>query len=92
MSSSESIILGSVGGLYVIQLFVWILMIEPYVRRRTRTSAFFLLPWAPWKDYKAGLRLVHRYPTRPWFFTFFRGLTLLEIIGIVAWIALWVRG
>lgn len=73
---------------YSLLLFVWILGVEPYVRRRTRKSTFFLLPWAPWKDYLDGRRLVHRYPKTPWFFHLFLILSIFEILGILVWIAL----
>jgi hypothetical protein len=78
------------GSGFVVLLFVWILKIEPYVRRRTRTSALFFLPWAPWVDYLSGIRLAHRYPSVPWFFPFFRWLTYFEIVGIIVGIALWI--
>ncbi len=75
---------------YVILLFLWILKIEPYVRRRTRTSTFFLLPWAPWKDYRDGRRLVHRYPNVPLSFAVFRWLSYLLGVGVLVLCVLWV--
>ena len=88
MGEAESFLLWVLGAGFVVLLFVWILKIEPYVRRRTRVSTLFFLPWAPWKDYRDGVRLSHRYPNPPWFFAFFRWLTYFEVIGIVVWIGL----
>ncbi len=91
MAELESYLLWILGGAMVLLLFIWILQIEPYVRRRTRTSTLFFLPWAPWKDYRDGMRLIRRYPTRPFAFTLFRWLTAFEVIGIILWIALWIQ-
>ena len=88
MTEFESILLWVVGGILVLLLFIWILQIEPYVRRRTRTSTLFVLPWAPWKDYYDGMRLTHRYPRTPWFFGLFRWLTYLGIVGMLLWVVL----
>ena len=90
MSDAVSYLLIALGCGLVVLLYLWILQIEPYVRRRTRTSTLFFLPWAPWKDYLDGVRLIRRYPNRPWFFTAFRWLTFVEIGGVLACTALWI--
>jgi len=92
MTESGETLLWILGGGLVTLLFVWILQIEPYVRRRTRTSTLFFLPWAPWKDYWDGMRLVRRYPNRPFAFLLFGWLSVLEVIGLMVWIALWIMG
>lgn len=88
MNEMAGYLLWAVGIGFVLLLFIWILQIEPYVRRRTRKSTLFFLPWAPWKDYLDGMRLKHRHPRRPAFFALFRWLTYLEIVGIIVWIAI----
>ncbi len=92
MSESGETVLWILGGGFVALLFVWILQIEPYVRRRTRTSTLFFLPWAPWKDYLDGMRLIRRYPNPPVSFAVFRWLTIFEVVGVIGWIALWIMG
>ena len=92
MTEIGSTLLWVLGAGFVTLLFVWILQIEPYVRRRTRTSTLFLLPWAPWKDYLDGMRLVRRYPERPFAFALFRWLTVFEVVGVLVWFALWILG
>jgi hypothetical protein len=71
-------------------IFLWLLKIEPYVRRRTRTSTFFLYPWAPWKDYLDGLRVSRRHRRgTPSFFHWFLWGSALEGVGIILWLILW---
>ncbi|MDG1891422.1 MAG: hypothetical protein P8L18_08935 [Verrucomicrobiota bacterium] len=75
---------------FILLIFLWLLRIEPYVRRRTRTSTFFLYPWAPWKDYLDGLHVSkrHRRGTPSFFGWFFWG-SLLEVGGCLVWLMVW---
>lgn len=52
-------------------IFLWLLKIEPYVRRRNRTSTFFLYPWAPWKDYLDAVKTARRHRHGTPFFSHF---------------------
>jgi hypothetical protein len=68
----------------VLSLFVWLLGIEPFVRRRLRKSAFFLLPWAQWQDYRDGLKVIaNKGRTLPWFFRFYQALLVIEGVCLV---------
>lgn len=71
-------------------IFLWLLKIEPYVRRRNRTSTFFLYPWAPWKDYRDAVKTAkrHRHGT-PKFLTLFFWMSCVEAVGLLAWICFW---
>lgn len=71
-------------------VFLWLLKIEPYVRRRNRTSTFFLYPWAPWKDCLDGFKVArrHRRGTPSFLFIFWWG-SFLEAIGLLLWLIAW---
>ena len=71
-------------------IFLWLIKIEPYVRRRNRTSTFFLYPWAPWKDYLDAVKIArrHRHGT-PFFLTLFFWMSLTEGVGILSWVCCW---
>ena len=76
----------------IVSMFVWLLGIEPFVRRRLRKSAFFLLPWAQWKDYRDGLKIIaNKRRAVPWFFRLYQALLLIEggclILLIARWLA-----
>jgi hypothetical protein len=65
-------------------VFLWLLSIEPYVRRRNRVSTFFLLPWAPWKDYLDGLELPKRHHKPPLSVSVFGVLSLVPLARLIA--------
>jgi hypothetical protein len=71
-------------------IFLWLLKIEPYVRRRNRTSTFFLYPWAPWKDCLDGFKVAQRHRRGiPSFLSIFWWGSLLEALGLILWLIAW---
>lgn len=72
-------------GTLLVTLLVWVLEISPWLRRRAGRSTFFLLPWAPWKDYLdclAVLRERHREPRLA--FRLFKWLSWLDLVCLLS--------
>ncbi|MGA1014460.1 MAG: hypothetical protein ACO3VS_04905 [Limisphaerales bacterium] len=85
--------LWGLGVLLLCLIFLWLLKIEPYVRRRNRTSTFFLYPWAPWKDCRDAFKVASRHRRgTPSFLYWFVWLSLTEALGGLVWAAIWLLG
>lgn len=72
-------------GCLLVTLVVWMLEIGPWLRRRAGRSTFFLLPWAPWKDYLACLAVLrerHREPRIV--FRLFKWLSWMDLLCLLS--------
>ncbi|MBI2928552.1 MAG: hypothetical protein HYY24_23025 [Verrucomicrobia bacterium] len=69
----------------LVTLLVWLLELGPYLRKRSGRSTFFLLPWAPWKDYRDCLELLkkhHRNPRSS--IIVFKWLSILDVVCLLS--------